>query len=409
MINAIASDVAITWLGALGCLMCSVALSRDNRTGTLRAASMLTGALTVLLTIRGFYWLLDYAALGRAVFVVATLLPLTITLFVEQLLRRHHPLWLKTAVVLATLVFFLSNLLTNLSVHPYWLIAFVTSLLVIVAANGWFLARVSPNDLSHNELQLARTILLATIVAVPLLVSDFREQFTWIPVRLGSLAALLYVYLLMSLLDHDNVMFAVMRRLSFALVIALVLAVIFATSLTATEGAFLPAVLSCLPVATACTFVAAVTVRMIEISSRNQSHTFLRWLLHARLDSVEGLVHSLKRFPQMSDYLALSGAQLSQYSLESVFAATGSRRGPISLADAQSWLRQDNRRKEAAEQLIDLLERHEMTHALPISLDPPLIVLLNLPRGAYAAIGQLRAGVVQRLAQRLSEFGKSND
>ena len=37
------------------------------------------------------------------------------------------------------------------------------------------------------------------------------------------------------------------------------------------------------------------------------------------------------------------------------------------------------------------------------SREPPLVVLLNLPQGASAAIGELRAGVIQRLARRFSK------
>ncbi len=50
-----------------------------------------------------------------------------------------------------------------------------------------------------------------------------------------------------------------------------------------------------------------------------------------------------------------------------------------------------------------------MTHVLVITEEPPLVVLLNLPQGIDEATGSLRAGVIQRLARRLSEGGAARD
>ena len=103
----------------------------------------------------------------------------------------------------------------------------------------------------------------------------------------------------------------------------------------------------------------------------------------------------------------LGADELAAYSVNLLFDAEGDAR-----ALALSVPRLDRKNKsehlDAMEQLIDLLEKHEMTHALLVSREPPLIVLLNLPQGANAAIGQLRAGVIQRLARRLADGGSSH-
>ena len=43
-----------------------------------------------------------------------------------------------------------------------------------------------------------------------------------------------------------------------------------------------------------------------------------------------------------------------------------------------------------------------MNHALMISQEPPLIVLLNLPHGANLLLAEIRAGVIQKIARRLA-------
>jgi hypothetical protein len=404
VINALASDVAVTWLGAAGCLMCWFFLRNSDESGSrTRAAVFLIATLAVLLTVRGFAWLYP-GTLGRLVFAAASLLPLAITLFTEHLLRRHHPLWLKVLAALATCVFFVLALATSLPDRPPLLLAFMTSLALVVAANGWFLARTRAEDLSRNELQLVRALLFAALLSVPLVITDFRGQLAdLVPARLGALGALVLVYVLLSVIDRESVALALVRRLSAALLAAALLAVLFAAAMVPPGGDFLRVSLSGLPVALACMLLAAIIVRMLAISSANEGNRFLRWLLHARLDTAEHFLASLKHFSQTADYLILGTGQLGSYSLESLCALLESRREAVSIGEARAWMRSGDGRLDAAEQLVDLLERHEMTHALLVATHPLQIVLLNLPAGAHAAVGQLRASVIQRLARRLSD------
>ena len=96
MTSALASDITITWLGAIGVGLYFNFLWRRQESGSsARAALFLAGVLTTMLAVRGFFWIWSGPVLGRLVFAAATLLPIAITLFTEQLLRRHHPRWLK--------------------------------------------------------------------------------------------------------------------------------------------------------------------------------------------------------------------------------------------------------------------------------------------------------------------------
>jgi hypothetical protein len=403
VINALASDVAVTWLGAVGCVICWIFLRRSGDSSErTRAALFLIGTLAVLLGLRGFAWLYP-GTLGRPVFAVASLLPLAVTIFTEHLLRRHHPLWLKLFSAAITLVFLILALATSLPDHPRLLQAFMIGLTLAVAANGWLLGRTRADDLSRNERQLARALLFAALLAVPLVITDFRGQLAdLVPARLGALGALVLVYVLLSVIDREDVGLALIRRLSIAILVAALLAVAFAAPMVAPGGDLLRASLSALPVALSCTLLAAIIVRMLAISSANEGNRFLRWLLHARLDSAESFLASLRHFPQTADFVIVAPEQLASYSLDSLCGLLDSRREAVSLREARAWIQSADARLDAAEQLADLLERHEMTHALLVATHPPRIVLLNLPEGAHAAVGQLRASVIQRLARRLS-------
>ena len=149
--------------------------------------------------------------------------------------------------------------------------------------------------------------------------------------------------------------------------------------------------------------LAAAVIQTRLLISEARSQNFLRWLLHARLDSVDGLLGSLKKLPLTAEHTVLRAQELAHYNVDQLFALAGSRREPLNLNEARTWVKAEQAHKlDAAEQLIDLLERHEMTHALLITREPPLIVLLNLPQGANTAVGEIRAGVIQRIARRIT-------
>ena len=403
MLNALASDVAVTWLGALGTgAYFRFLWSRNESTASMRVTLFLVGVLTALLALRGFFWLWGGGALGRLVFVPATLMPLAITLYVEQLLRRHHPRWLKVLAVTVTVVFSILNLIADLSSDTRLLLVFLVGLVLVIALNAWFLLSASKDDLSLNEMRIVRAVLLASLVAAPLVVTDFREEIDRVPLRLGALGALLFVYVLLHVSDTRNVARRLLLRLALTLLAAGLLAGTFALSIHGLDAEMVEASWRGLPVAVAWMLLTAIVVRIESMSAESPGNVFLRWLLIARLDSSEGFLRSLRKLPQTEEHLVLTAAELAGYSLDLLFAIADEQREPLSLADVRR-LALSGARVDAAEQLVDLLQKHQMTHALLVSREPPLVVLLNLPQGASAAIGELRAGVIQRLARRFSK------
>ena len=197
----------------------------------MRVTLFLVGVLTALLALRGFFWLWGGGALGRLVFVPATLMPLAITLYVEQLLSRHHPRWLKVLAVTVTIVFSVLNLIADLSSDTRLLLIFLVGLVLVIALNAWFLLSASKDDLSLNEMRIVRAVLLASLVAAPLVATDFREEIDRVPLRLGALGALLFVYVLLHVSDTRNVARRLLLRLALTLLAAGLLAGTFALSI----------------------------------------------------------------------------------------------------------------------------------------------------------------------------------
>lgn len=396
------TDVAVSWLGAAGCgAYFGFVWSRRAGSAQARVELLLFGTLAVLLFLRGFWWTTREPLLGRAVFAAATLLPLAITLFVEHVLRRHHPLWLKLLGAGTTVAFFVLNLAGALADRAPALIAFLSCVVIVLGANGVLLVR-ERGDLSERESSMAGALVFAALLSLPLAVSDFREQVPGIPARLGGLGALVVIYGLLTVESAGSLVLPLAARVALMSAFAVALAGAFALIGVSLGFPWHEAMWRGLPVAVAWMLLTAIVTRMIALHAESRAGSFLRWLLHARLDSLEGFLVSLRHLPVATDYVALRGQDLRAYRLDPLFELAEAKRGSLSVSVARSWIAQ-GRNLDAAEQLVDLLERHQMTHALLVSREPPLVLLLQLPQATDRYVGETRAAVIQRIARRLAQ------
>lgn len=404
-IESIATDVSITWLGATGCGYFLWLLRRRDDRHANKALAFLVALLGVLLAVRGFAWWLQPDWLIDLVQVIASLLPLAITLFCEQVLRRHHPLWLKGLALATTVVFVVVNLF-GFGIEPTMrLYAFMGCLAVVVAANGGYLLAAGQGELAAGEVRLARALVLVALLSVPLLLSDFRTLHQQWPVRMGALAALLFVHVMLSA-GAQQITRLPWRVLGWLLT-ATVLAAVFTVVAGGDRATMAVHFWRLLPVACAWTMLAAIIVLGRAMAAGHHINDFLRWLGRAPTTSLEALLGGLRDYPPTQDHLALADADLAGYELDQLWSALDeANHVPVSLAWARARTGDsDADVRDAAEQWLDLLQRHEMTHALPVSRRRPLIVLLNLPVAASGSVAELRAGVILRLARALDGAG----
>jgi len=406
MIEPIHVDVAVTWLSAAGCVAYFgfVWIQRGGNPAA-RAELFLFGALALLLFVRGFWWSVREPLLGRAVFAAATLLPLAITLFVEHVLRRHHPLWLKLLGAATSLGFFALNLFGELATSTPALVAFLSCVVLLLGANSVLLVRERGGDLGKRESAIASALVFAALASLPLAVTDFREEIPGIPVRLGGLGALVMIYVLLTVETTGRSMLSLPARIALMAIFAATLAGAFALVNVGFGSAWRAATLRGMPVAVAWVLLSAIVTRMLALHAESRAGSFLSWLQHARLDSLDGFLVSLRRLPIAAGYVALRGSDLRAYQIERLFELAEAKRGPLSISAARSWIAQ-GRNLDEAEQLVDLFERHEMTHALLVSAEPRLVLLLQLPQATDRYVGEARAAVIQRIARRLAQSDK---
>jgi hypothetical protein len=399
--DPVAIEVAVTWAASAGCLFYLVAKLTHERGG--RAQTFLVAVLAGLLAIRGFGWLNADARFLRPTFLFATLLPLAITLFIERVLRRHHPLWVKLLGLGVSTFFFVANLAVDLSVHRRMLAAFGLCLALTVGVNAVLLLKRRNAGLSHAEKHLANLLLLVAFISVPLVLSDFRTLLGLNTVRLGGLAALLFVYVMVGSVVRILSIWMWLGRFVTLALLAFILSALAAVALDGFQ--FEPwraATLRLLPVSCAWLLLTGIVVNRLAIASGGINQAFLRWLAHAPMASSARFVASLGGSPDASSFLVLDSRDLADYRAGTLARLVDLNDGVVSLSLARARRTNDDATvADSAEQWVDLFERMQMTHAFLARRDPPVVVMVSLPASTSAAGAEARLRVVQHLARHL--------
>jgi hypothetical protein len=392
--DAVAVDVLVTWIGALGAASYLLHIVRDpSRSPLERRAVVLLGVLAVLLTVRGFSWLgASELRLTRLTFAAATLLPLAMALFVEGLLRRHLPRPAKLLAAGASAFFFVVNLGPERVRDTMFSRAFPAVLLAAMAVLGYFLLSRHRETLSPAENRLVSGCLFAVSVGLPLAASDFRLNLGFPPQRWGAVGVLLFVYTLAHLARLPRR--AVVRDLGWLGLQALLLAAMGA--LLSPRPAEMWA--HTLPPAAATVLLFAIWERLRNAGAMQTQEGLLRWLANAPTGSLDALVGWLRRYPLTEQHLLLGPAELGAYRAESLAGLFGESRTCSGARFRQLGPDAPREAQEAAEQMADILERYEMTHACLLSDRPMRLLLVNLPEISGNRNAELEMQVIQRQA-----------
>jgi hypothetical protein len=400
------TDSVLSWLGALGAATAWLHF-RPRRSGSLqqRRARFLLGALTVLLAVRGLFWLrADDPLLFRITFVPATLVPLGMALFVEGLLRRHLPLGLKILAAGGTAVFFVLNLAGVLLWSSAWVLAFAGFEVLLLLALGWVVLRRDRRSLSPAENRFIEAIWVALLFAIPLALTDFRRDLGWPPVRLGALGVLLFAYALLRAGSRDD-----RKRVLLGEILGLAArtAILALALLAITQPSWPDAPAPLALIAVSCGFVllAALWQRRADARTEIAQGSFLAWWATVDLRRFDRFLAALDRCPVADSFALVAGGDLAGYD----GAALGLRLAEspvVRRPDLEASLRAGGSpegHRLAEEQLVDLLARHGMQHACLLRAEPLALLLLgHAPLGGSPAL-DLEIALVQKGAALLAE------
>jgi hypothetical protein len=402
--DTIVTDAALTWTAAAGCLLYLWMLYRAGRRGG-GPQRFLIAVLACLLSVRGFDWLYGTDALDRTTLGFAAGLPLATTLFVERVLRRHHPLWFKVFSLVATVTLCIGSVFTPLRHDGRFALGFAFCSAFAVFVNGILLLTRRRDSLSAGENALAGVLVLLTLISVALVLSDFGLLAILTPVRLGSIGALLLVYSMLGTALETASVAAWARRYLSLLGAAFVLAVLISQSAPGAGSALRwGSIQRVWPLAYAWVLLTAVAVKGRELTVESASSDFMQWLAHAPLRSASAFIEALATAPGAPSYVLLLAQDLREHSLATLEGLCASGEPVVSIVRArQVQHAPGDLLLDSAEQWIDLLERTEMTHGFIVARQPPQVLLLNVPAFTLPDQAESRLRVMSHICRQLDQ------
>ena len=391
-------SVLLGLLGAVGNLLyLRFILRQPARSALDQRIIFLLLCLTGMFVDRMLFPLVGTGLVHTLTMLPATGIPLATTLFMEGLRRRHLPLPLKVGVALGTVI---SVTLDILLVHDKrefssFFSTFTVITLAVIAA--WLVFRPRA-DLSPAENRLVDAISAACALGVLFAITDFEWRPDLVPYQLGGIGTLIFVYACIRLtMDREG------RR---AVALDFARAVLHALAIAASFVFFVPAAAVTAFVAVALAGFAfvllfSIMARLRDLRVRDaDGNTFDHWLLRADTASMESFIASLTDLPWAERPLVLREGALGTYDATAItrFFDTEPavwRRAALGRVIAEA----DPARLDGAEQLLDLLVSHDMTHVARLDADPLVLLCLKLPDLAGQQVVTLELAVLQRVAR----------
>ena len=395
---ALTVDVLVTWIGAAALGRCAFVLSRSTARSTLeRRARFLMGTLAAMFLLRGFSWLRPGSAgLGYLVSVPNSLLPLAMTLFVEGLLRRHVPRWMKWVATSATVIAFMVNVvpLIDGSERTGALVRFTMLgvLLVTLVSLAVVLARTDRSKLSRSEHALIRICVLVAALAVPLAATDFRAAISWLTVRMGTLGALVLCYSILG--RPQNAALTVwLRDVSRLVFRALLVSVLLAVALQTLRAADLVP-LSVLAIAVV--FALGVWDRLRNLDATSGDGELLEWLAREPPASRDAFAVDLRALRLTADAAVVGDDALATYDYDAIVRAFPPGVVVQSLGRLRALQEGETQTARGADDLSDLLEKRGATHVGLLSSAPLFLLVITVPDLGSRDIELAFSAVVRR-------------
>ncbi len=411
--RGVLSEALVSWSALYGVFLAlRVHRKQATRSRLERCAVFLLYCLGALLLVRGFYWVSDSRVLGSATYVLAALVPVAVTLYIEALLRRHLALGIKLLALSGTLAFTVAAFAGRLPADPMWMRAFIGYVVLLgLAVLGALLFR-DRADLTRVEARSVDAISMAVILLVPFVMTDLAADLAIPMVRVGSVGVLAFVY---------NMVLASEPRGSLRAVLVANLGVLAIAVLLGGLEAYVIGDLRAPTVARGAAFFAAILL-LAMVYARVHSHGqvargpgLVRSISAADTRTTEGFLQVLDMLPIVAGYRLLREPALAGYdsaSFPQLFETSGGfvitrhrLLGPLRSASAAAGAEDpegtSDRTRYSADQLSDLLGREGMTHAVLIRTNPIALLLVHIPSAGLeqSAIAQL--GLIRTVAEAI--------
>jgi len=389
------ADVATLFLSlsaVAGLLILSqVITARDPRAPLNRRFLFGLRVTMMLFAGRALFVLTDVQFFRFFVLLGAALIPLSVLILVEGLLRRHAPLWAKIWIGSGTAVFVILSLWWRDSIDP----ARVTGVLMF-QLSGFIIAAVlvmgrHRASLSAAEHQTVERLALSLVLLIPFAAADFLMDPLGLPTQISPLGVLFLCWLAVSLGRAQ-----IQHRAT--LVSAAV--IVFGAALSGLVVSQAAGLDRAAAITTCAVILAAVLVVVVFIEAQTlradaRSHSLLRHLAEDRSRDGLGFLRGLQSHPLVEGAALIDATQLHDldpHILRHIFAVRPVlRRKDPPFTDGVE-----------GDHIAHLFDLFEASHILLADEDPLTLVALSMPALATSPRAELELAAVQRMARMMA-------
>ena len=398
MTPALATDLASSLIGALGCFAVVWWMERTPGRSFLERRSVgLLMSLGLVFMLRVWGWQSSATSFARwLAYWPATLHPLMMALFVEGLLRRHLPLWLKGSAVGLTLAFILLHLVPSLLPEPASGLSWPVGMTVIMGMFAWQMWRMRNAGLSREERRMLAGVIVVAVVAIPMVFTDSGLLLEVLPIRVGPIGGLLFVRVLLTPPAADGFRDTLAGLARLALRSMIVAGVMTFVLFELTTALFVEV------------FTLALCLQLLfevldRLRRRQRSELeagLFHWLAAAPRENFAEWRRALRHAPLMGDAVILDGEALARYD-EPVLRAAFERHGALlSEPDVRALAARAGDDAESIEQVLDVLTSHALSHVGLLGTQPLRLIGVNVPQVAAPDVN-VRLRVIIRTGQDL--------
>jgi hypothetical protein len=402
MTSELIADSIVNACGALGVAIAWLTLRRRDPDGAwTRVINTVLLVVLGLLFTRAVAWWTGSHAIENLSLVFASLVPIGALVTTEVTLRRHAPRLIKLAIAVSSLGLGLVALLGAMRASA----GFSTLLAIVQAASfvscALLIMTRNREDLSATENAAITRLGFAALLIVPLLLTDFRSLVPDVPVRLGALAALLAV----SLMLHGAGAGGNMRQQALLLgtrVTAAALLGLAAAQMTTAPSAS-DAIRFAL-VAVAGVLAIGMLVDAVRQRFEVGAPDLLASLALARGATRDDMLDQLRQHPVFASATRLCGPMLATHDppiLQQFLAARPLLRSvdwPWGLATTDP----------AVERAWSLMKSHQATHMLVLDAAQPDLVALTVPPAAADPATETAIALARRILAAGQEQRRGN-
>jgi hypothetical protein len=354
----------------------------------LRVITMLFAG-RALLVLTGIDFFRFFVLLG------ASLVPISVLLLTEGLLRRHAPLWAKTYVACGTALFAVLSFWWSDSIDPARLVGLLVFQMSGLLIGAWLVLTRDKTSLSVAENQTVERLALSLVLLIPMAAADFLMIYLRLPAQISPLAVLFLCWLAVSLGRSQS-----QHRAPVISVVAIVLGAGLSGLVAAgMVGMDRDATILTLAVILAAVLVAVLFIEAQTLRSEEQSQTLLRHLAEDRSGDALGFLRGLQAHPLVEGAVLIDATQLAD--LDSAVLRRIFEVRPV-------LRRSDPPFKGGAEgdHISHVFDLFDASHILLADDAPLTLVALSMPALATSPRAELELAAVQRMARLMSRASK---